>query len=166
MGELIDAKEIAAILGYTRPEAAANLCRSGRLTTARKMGNAWCAEREEVIAYRDTDRPAGRGKHSRAIPAETRAKISDLLSVSGLTDNEIAKRTGVSHVTVGKMRKKLGLDKGTRLDKVDWTRFDAMLGTTTDAEIARAAGCQKSTVRRRREKLGIEPFCPPGNSPD
>lgn len=49
---LIDAREIAEILGYKNVVTATNLARSGKLKSARKFGNSWTADRLEVEEYK------------------------------------------------------------------------------------------------------------------
>lgn len=49
---LIDAREIADLLGYSKEATATNLCRSGKLKSAKKFGNSWVADRLEVEEYR------------------------------------------------------------------------------------------------------------------
>ena len=58
----IDCKELAKILGYAHTSMAQWLCRSGKLVSARKMGNAWVADRGEVRAYKLLQYGSRRGR--------------------------------------------------------------------------------------------------------
>jgi hypothetical protein len=76
MDGIVDAREIADILGFSTPEAAANFCRSGKLPSARKKGNAWIADRAEVMLYKTIQRLEGRKGRS---PKGTISKDSGTL---------------------------------------------------------------------------------------
>lgn len=60
MSEMVDAKEAAKIAGVTSARMR-QLAISGELG-ARKFGNAWAFDLDDVIAYRDSPRLVGRPK--------------------------------------------------------------------------------------------------------
>lgn len=62
MDNIMDTKEIAEFLGFSGSRAAANLCASGVLQTARKKGNAWVAARTEVEQYKQLQVLRGLGR--------------------------------------------------------------------------------------------------------
>jgi hypothetical protein len=59
---LIDCKEIARVLGFKSVISASQLCRRGVFKTAQKFGNAWAADRVEVLLYQYYHGDDGRGR--------------------------------------------------------------------------------------------------------
>src|SRR5690554_6065407 len=51
-----------------------------------------------------------------------------------------------------------GISQGGRSgERLDWSRWDRLLGKLSDVEIARRMGCSSVAVFKRRRKLGIPP---------
>jgi hypothetical protein len=66
MDAIVDTQEIADILGFSTPEAAANFCRSGKLPSARKKGNSWVADRSELMLHKMVQQLEGKKGGRRA----------------------------------------------------------------------------------------------------
>lgn len=68
---IADTSEIAEMLGLSSIHAASNLCRSGRLSSARKSPRGWTALVEDVEMYRDEEMTQGR-RHPTTKQSEAR----------------------------------------------------------------------------------------------
>lgn len=55
-------------------------------------------------------------------------------------------------------RQPSGVDRPTTW-KVDWGKFDSLMGTMSDDAVAALAGCSGVTVTKRRNRKGVPPFC-------
>ena len=83
----------------------------------------------------------------------------DAQPLGSVADHELARRLGVTHVSVSYQRKKRGIEAYQRpTSKIDW---DAQpLGMTTDRQLARRLGVTTATVRWQRQLRGIAPIAP------
>lgn len=158
---LIDCKTIKTLLDFASVKTAQDLCKNGKLLTARRIGNAWCAEEQGVLDYLRARRAPSKGprpgRGRNVISSQERRRI--IAGMGKKTDLQIAREVGVSHVTVARIRKAAGVAKGRREPKYQWDVHDMELGTKPDREIAREIGCSQRAVWERRKKLGVPP-CP------
>jgi hypothetical protein len=80
------------------------------------------------------------------------------------TDQALAKEMKCAVRTVQKRRMKLGInafkDSGNegKPRKIDWEKWDKILGSAPDWEVAKKIGCSIRPVEKRRKKLHIESF--------
>jgi hypothetical protein len=83
-----------------------------------------------------------------------------------VSDTELASKIGCSVAWVGTRRRVLKIPKFPKRGhpghsvpkKVDWEKWDPLLGKMSDIAIARKAGCSYQLVGLRRKKLRIEKF--------
>lgn len=47
-----------------------------------------------------------------------------------------------------------------KMKRINWNKYDRLLGTDADERIAKIIGCSKKTVYRRRHAMGIAPAHP------
>lgn len=76
-----------------------------------------------------------------------------------MPDTALAQELGVSHTTIAKRRKALGIPPYTApKDRVDWEKWDSQVARTkmTAVGLAELIGCDVSTVRERRRYLRKE----------
>jgi hypothetical protein len=80
------------------------------------------------------------------------------------TDVRLARRIGCAEATVRKRRKELGIGSfrdahgGGKPRRIDWARWDGILGTMPDEETAKTIGCSVRPVEKRRAKLRVPAF--------
>lgn len=82
----------------------------------------------------------------------------------GLTDIEIAKKTGISRQQVCGIRRKLHLKSNITRRLIDWTPFDYLFKTHSNVEISKIVDCSLSAVSNRRARLSIMDMLPLGDT--
>lgn len=92
-------------------------------------------------------------------PTVRRAWTNEMLELLGtMSDQEVAKRVGVTDSAVNIKRRTLGIlsyGKSTQANKHPWSKKElAMLGKLSDAQVARNIGLSAGVVAAKRRSLG------------
>lgn len=99
-------------------------------------------------------------RKARIPPHTRRGPRPSGLPPPGTSNSEYARTLGVSRQAVYARRRR---QSQPRLwAPIDWTPFDALLGTMPDEALAERVGCRRTAVLRRRQRLGIPAFAPKG----